>query len=254
MLNKNTFFSVFLASIVLVSCDYKTVNDISKKVTEATDTKKTLPSISPSTLATPSSLITPSASTVPNLIGTFDIKKTTEVVTNKCTVCHSIKPTDTGRTKAAAGITFDSEKEILAQMDMIKKVTFTNRSMPTGKITMTDDERNVIGLFGNQAQATPVKLEIKDAPSVITRKCASCHSLTPDPTSGYTSAPEGFKVDSQQEMISQAREIKKETFTKRSMPVGNITITEEERSIIASWCDQQGTNSTIAYGREENDD
>lgn len=239
MLNKNTFLAVFLSSIILVSCDYKTVNDISKKVTEATETKNTLPSISPSTLASPSSGITPSTSVAPNLVGTFDIKKTTEVVTNKCTVCHSIKPTEGGRTKPAAGITFDSEKEILDQMNLIKKVTFTNKSMPIGGVTMTEDERSVIGLFGAQTPVATTKFEVKDGPALITQKCSSCHSL------------------SQQDMINQAGKIKQVTFIQRSMPAGSVSITDEERSIIANWCDQQSTTNTTTssgvFGREGNE-
>lgn len=242
MLKKNTLLAVFLTSLFLVSCDNKTINEVSKKVTEATETKNTLPSITPSTLASPSvvpsasSSITPSASAsaIPNLLGTFDIKKATEVVTNNCTSCHSTKSG-----KAAAKISFDSEKEILDQMDLIKKVTFTNRSMPIGGATMTESDRNVIGLFGNQTPVTPAKFEIKDGPTLITQKCASCHSL------------------SQQDMINQAGKIKQVTFTKRSMPIGSVTITEEERSIIASWCDQQGAtsgaNSSSAFGKEENE-
>lgn len=240
MLKKNTLLAVFLTSLFLVSCDNKTINEVSKKVTEATETKNTLPSITPSTLASPSgvpsasSSITPSASATPNLLGTFDIKKATEVVTNNCTACHSTKSG-----KASAKISFDSEKEILDQMDLIKKVTFTNRSMPIGGATMTESDRNVIGIFGNQTTVTPAKFEVKDGPTLITQKCASCHSL------------------SQQDMINQAGKIKQVTFTKRSMPIGSVTITEEERSIIASWCDQQGatsgTNSSGVFGKEENE-
>lgn len=240
MLKKNTLLAVFLTSLFLVSCDNKTINEVSKKVTEATETKNTLPSITPSTLASPSvvpstsSSIMPSASAMPNLLGTFDIKKATEVVTNNCTSCHSTKSG-----KAAAKISFDSEKEILDQMDLIKKVTFTNRSMPIGGATMSENDRNVIGIFGNQTPVTPAKFEVKDGPTLITQKCASCHSL------------------SQQDMINQAGKIKQVTFTKRSMPTGSVTITEEERSIIASWCDQQGaTNSAKSsgvFGKEENE-
>lgn len=236
MLRKNTLLAVFLTSLFLVSCDNKTINEISKKVTEVTETKNTLPSINPSTLASTSaspsvvpsasSSITPSASAIPNLLGTFDIKKATEVVTNNCTTCHSTKSG-----KASAGISFDSEKEILDQMDLIKKVTFTNRSMPIGGVTMTEDDRNVIGLFGNQTPApvATAKFEVKDGPTLITQKCASCHSL------------------SQQDMINQAGKIKQVTFTQRSMPTGSVTITDEERSIIANWCDQQGTTNSAKY-------
>ncbi|MFN8672018.1 MAG: hypothetical protein U0457_08045 [Candidatus Sericytochromatia bacterium] len=178
------------------------------------------------------------------LNGIFDIKKTSELVTNKCTYCHSIKPNiDSGYKAPPRNITFDSQKEIESQMDIIKKVTFIDKSMPVGKITMSDEERNIIGLFGNQTQVSN-KLEIKDAPNIITRKCSYCHSSSPDKSSGYSFAPEGFSLDSTQDMINKAKSIKKETIIKRSMPINPVTMTEEEREIVKKWLDTQVSSSS----------
>ena len=242
---KKIGFTVLLSLVSLSACDYQTINEVAKK---ATATQKTADTVDKNKIVTPS--ITPK---VPNLIGSFDLKKASEIVTNKCAYCHSIKPNPaSGRTKAAAGITFDSPKEIENQMDLIKKVTFVTRSMPID-ITITEEERNAIGLFG-QTEITSPKFEIKDAPAIITRKCTYCHSATPDPDSGYRRAPENFKIDSLQEMINKAQSIKKETLNK-SMPVGKITMTEEERALVGQWADQQ-TSSIGGANKddEENDD
>ncbi|MFN4149846.1 MAG: hypothetical protein ACK4IX_02800, partial [Candidatus Sericytochromatia bacterium] len=201
---------LFLSIFILNSCAYEKINDVKKNTilsptTNQQDVKKSSEPLS-SLGSTPSPIVSvvPSA----NLVGIFDIKRASEIVTNKCTYCHSLTPNQaSGRTKAAAGITFDTQSEIEAQMDLIKKVTFTTRSMPTGSITMTDEERSVIGLYGVNEVIVPKKLEVKDAPSIITRKCTYCHSTTPDPDSGYKRAPEGFTLDSVDEMIAHSDDI-----------------------------------------------
>lgn len=229
---KKSILISILGIMFISSCDSTTTTkDLKKVVTN-------LPNVSSTT--------TPPSSTAP-LTGTFDLKKATDIVTNKCASCHALKPSaDSGYTSAPRNIVFDTPKEIEAQMEIIKKVTFTNRSMPTGKITMTDEERNVIGLFGNQ-QAVSGKLEIKDVPALITRKCSYCHSLTPDKSSGYFSAPEGFRIDSEQDMINKSQKIKKETLLKRSMPINPISMTEEERQLVGQWADQQKGINSVNY-------
>ena len=229
---KKSILISILGIMFISSCDSTTTTkDLKKVVTN-------LPNVSSTT--------TPPSSTAP-LTGTFDLKKATDIVTNKCASCHALKPSaDSGYTSAPRNIVFDTPKDIEAQMEIIKKVTFTNRSMPTGKITMTDEERNVIGLFGNQ-QAVSGKLEIKDAPALIERKCSYCHSLTPDKSSGYSSPADGFVIGSLSDMISKSQKIKKETVLKRSMPINPISMTEEERQLIAQWADQQSAGNSVNY-------
>ncbi|MEK7433096.1 MAG: hypothetical protein AABZ74_08195 [Cyanobacteriota bacterium] len=238
---KKSIIVSILGIMFISSCDSTiTTKDLKKE--DVNKVNKNLPNI-------PASVV-PSTGNQPPiapLTGIFDLKKATDIVTNKCASCHALKPSaDSGYTSAPKNIVFDTPKEIEAQMEIIKKVTFTNKSMPTGKITMTDEERNVIGLFGNQ-QAVSGKLEIKDAPALIERKCSYCHSLTPDKSSGYSSPADGFVIGSLADMINKAQKIKKETVLKRSMPINPISMTEEERQLIAQWADQQSGGNPVNY-------
>lgn len=71
--------------------------------------------------------------------------------------------------------------------------------------------------------------------SLITQKCSSCHSTS----SGRMQA--GVKFDNYQDIVSRASQIKKEVVIEKAMPPNPTTITEEERSLIGQWADQNNS-------------
>jgi uncharacterized membrane protein len=164
-----------------------------------------------------------------------------DLITNKCTYCHSIKPNQlSGYSKPPRSITFDNEKEINNNIVKIKAVV-ADRSMPTGSITLNPSERTLIEKWTLNNQ--PVTTEkppvvVKTAAEIITRKCAYCHSKTPDAASGYTKAPERLTFDSEKEMITEYDSIK-EVIENNTMPINNITLTAQERITIIAWCNKQ---------------
>lgn len=167
-------------------------------------------------------------------------------ITANCAYCHATTPNkDSGRTSAAAGITFDSEEEMIKSAISIKRSTVTGKSMPIGKIKITDKDRITIGkwLDSKTIKVTPTPsplvtqpvTEIKTAQDVITKKCAYCHATTPDPASGYAKAPMSITFNSEQEMLSNISKINQSALVNKSMPIGNITLTDTERTSISDW-------------------
>lgn len=164
-----------------------------------------------------------------------------DLVTAKCTYCHSIKPNHlSGYSKPPRNITFDTIQEVNNSITKIKSVVM-DRSMPTGSIILSPSERELIEKWTLNNQ--PVNTEkptviVKTAPEIITRKCAYCHSATPDAASGYTKAPERLTFDNEKEMITEYDSIK-EVIENNTMPINNITLTAQERITVIAWCNKQ---------------
>jgi len=78
------------------------------------------------------------------------------IMAQRCTVCHSGKPTQAGFSSAPMGVKFDTPAEIKAQVAQIKALTVTSRQMPLGNMThMTDKERGLLGTW--IAAGAPIK-------------------------------------------------------------------------------------------------
>jgi uncharacterized membrane protein len=76
------------------------------------------------------------------------------IVEQRCVPCHSMHPTKTN--SPPKGITFDTPREIQAQVDAIKRVAVDTRVMPLGNATgMSDAERRALG--GWIEQGAPIK-------------------------------------------------------------------------------------------------
>jgi uncharacterized membrane protein len=70
------------------------------------------------------------------------------VVQERCVPCHSASPTHLTTSVAAAGVAFDSPREIGAWASRIYERAVVTRTMPLGNATaMTDAERHVIGAW-----------------------------------------------------------------------------------------------------------
>ncbi len=71
--------------------------------------------------------------------------KVKHVLDERCTVCHSISPTQAGFSAPPKGVVFDSVKDILNQAALIHQQTVVSKVMPIGNLTrMTDEERSLL--------------------------------------------------------------------------------------------------------------
>ena len=76
------------------------------------------------------------------------------------------------------------------------------------------------------AQSGPVSFA--EVQSVISERCATCHS-------GAT-APLGIRFETQEEIEARADDIERQAVLTRAMPPGNATgMTDEERDLLAAW-------------------
>lgn len=183
---------------------------------------------------------------------TTKILKVSEVpafITQNCAYCHSTTPNkDSGRTSPAAGITFDSEAEMIKSEINIKRTVVTEKSMPIGKIKITDEDRVTIGKWidsktiKTSATPTPIptpSVEIKTAQEVITQKCAYCHSATPNSASGFAKAPMSITFNNEAEMIAKVSMINQATLINKNMPIGGIKLTDAEKTLVSNWVTNQ---------------
>ena len=70
------------------------------------------------------------------------------IIAQRCTTCHSSKPTQAGFSSAPAGIMFDTPAQIKAQAAKIKAQAVSSHQMPLGNMTnMTDKERALVGAW-----------------------------------------------------------------------------------------------------------
>ena len=73
---------------------------------------------------------------------------------------------------------------------------------------------------------------------IVQQRCAYCHSLTPRSTT-YTTAPQGIRFDTPQEIHAQAALIDAAAVQSHTMPLGNAThITDAERRLLGEWIAQ----------------
>lgn len=74
--------------------------------------------------------------------------------------------------------------------------------------------------------------------SIIQERCAYCHSLTPKSTT-FTTAPQGIRFDTPQEIRAQAALIEQAAVQTHTMPLGNETrMTDAERQLVGAWIAQ----------------
>lgn len=81
--------------------------------------------------------------------------KVHSVIQERCTVCHSAKPTSPLFTAAPAGVMFDTPQQIQALAPKIQAQAVASQIMPLGNITqMTPEERELIGSWIAQGART----------------------------------------------------------------------------------------------------
>ncbi|MBJ2245393.1 urate hydroxylase PuuD [Pseudomonas haemolytica] len=85
----------------------------------------------------------------------IDFDKVHGVIEQRCTVCHSAKPTSPLFSTAPAGVMFDTPAQIQQQAARIQAQAVASQIMPLGNITqMTQQERDLIGSWINQGART----------------------------------------------------------------------------------------------------
>ena len=66
-------------------------------------------------------------------------------------------------------------------------------------------------------------------------RCVQCHAVKPNADFGFTAAPAGMLLDTIDNTVLHAEQVKTVVHSKY-MPLGNMTqMTDEERAAIAAW-------------------
>ncbi|WP_339532856.1 urate hydroxylase PuuD [Pseudomonas mucidolens] len=106
--------------------------------------------LKPAAPATPA----PAAEPAPAQAST-DFGKVHSVIEERCTVCHSAKPTSPLFSTAPGGVMFDTPAQIQQQAARIQAQAVATQIMPLGNITqMTQQERDLIGSWITQGART----------------------------------------------------------------------------------------------------
>lgn len=86
---------------------------------------------------------------------TPSVEKVVSVIHERCTVCHSAKPTSPMFSTAPAGVMLDTAQEMHANAARIQAQSVTSQIMPLGNMTqMTQAERDLIGAWIAQGAPT----------------------------------------------------------------------------------------------------
>ena len=102
----------------------------------------------------PAAPAAPSAEPAPAQ-ATTDFGQVHHVIEQRCTVCHSAKPTSPLFSTAPAGVMFDTPEQIQQQAARIQAQAVASQIMPLGNITqMTQQERDLIGTWVSQGART----------------------------------------------------------------------------------------------------
>jgi uncharacterized membrane protein len=82
-------------------------------------------------------------------------EKVHSVIQERCSVCHSAKPTSPLFSAAPGGVMFDTPQQIQQQAARIQAQAVATQIMPLGNITqMTQQERDLIGAWISQGART----------------------------------------------------------------------------------------------------
>ena len=77
-----------------------------------------------------------------------DFSMVRSIVEQRCTTCHSAKPTQPGFIAPPGGIAFDTDDQINNQFGLIMQQSVLSKAMPIGNLTqMTDEERQLLNTW-----------------------------------------------------------------------------------------------------------
>lgn len=87
---------------------------------------------------------------------------------------------------------------------------------------------------GAAASAAPEAITVDKVHTIIAARCTECHSAKPT-QAGFASAPAGIVLDTNEQTLLHAEQIK-QVVASKYMPLANMTqMTDEERAVIAAW-------------------
>jgi uncharacterized membrane protein len=95
-----------------------------------------------------------------------------------------------------------------------------------------------VAIRPDEGGGTPTRaVDADEAVAIVQQRCVPCHSENPT-QEGYSSAPAGVALDTQEQMVSQAEAIREQAVRTQAMPLGNVTeMTDEERDTLGAWLD-----------------
>ncbi len=88
----------------------------------------------------------PAATGAPTAAAKTTFAQVQPVLKERCTVCHSEKPTFAGFAQPPGGLMLDTPEQVKAAAQRIHQQTIATQAMPIGNLTkMTDEERALLG-------------------------------------------------------------------------------------------------------------
>lgn len=100
--------------------------------------------------------ITSPTKTAPDAVAQQEvsIQQVQDIITERCTSCHSANPTSTMFTSAPGGVMLDNASQIKTLAPQIYLQTVASKTMPLGNMTqMTQEERDLLGVWISQTKA-----------------------------------------------------------------------------------------------------
>jgi len=91
----------------------------------------------------------------------------------------------------------------------------------------------------DQTGVATASIQTDEIYAIIEERCTSCHARVPS-FEGFTSAPLGVELDSQQKLVQHAERVYQSVVVTRIMPLANFThMTDAERQLVAQWFEAQ---------------
>jgi uncharacterized membrane protein len=88
----------------------------------------------------------------------------------------------------------------------------------------------------NESAAGTRPVQFAQVAPIVEQRCTACHSVHPTMAE---SAPKGIKLDTPEEIRSQADAIEQQAVQTKAMPLGNLTsMTQAERELLGRWIAQ----------------
>lgn len=111
-----------------------------------------------------------------------------------------------------------------------------NQPTAPAPVTSTQPAESIDGIAATEtAPATAEVVTLTQVQEIMNTRCVQCHATQPSPQFGFNAAPLGFLMDSEDQTILHAADIKK-VVANKYMPLGNLTqMTDEERAVISEW-------------------
>lgn len=192
-----------------------------------------------------------------------------KIIQQRCTSCHSTKPTRPGITSAPNGVTFDKPADIKKMAEQIRLRAVLNKTMPPDPSEMSNEERQQLGAWilagADTGGPSPQPLlpasgvpTVVPLPSSVSTPAPTAFPATPVATPVPLASTSGVPFAVAQKIVQQrcsgchsfaqadqmkakAAQIKTRAVVEKNMPQQGSAqaaqITEEERRLLGEWVD-----------------